>query len=331
MQNREVIISGGFGFIGSNLVAELNRRDITPYVIDSWKETDHPLKWRNVRGLRFERITVDDLDECFELRGATVVALGASVDTTESMSEALWENNVTSLLNLRKLAGRFIYASSGAVYGTAETDFSERLNPRAANPYAATKLYVDDHFFGGESAADTYGLRFFNVYGPRETAKGDMASLVTKGLMKKGPLWSDGYRYIPLSPGSTTGTQYGDGKPYWSLFEHPAGPIERDFVFVGDVVSVILHFIEAADKAIAPGLYNVGTGQSQSFESLVKAVENLPIEYVPLPDKLKGQYQRITRANVNKLREVAGYVKPFTGLVEGVEKTRSWMKEEGII
>ena len=300
----KLIVTGAFGFIGSNLVEALNRRGIVPYVIDKWK-VDDP-KWKNIRGLNFIRIDESEVGS-LTLPGEklVVVALGASVDTREGMSEALWENNVESVIRLSCHADKFIYASSGATYGLEENDFTERVvGLRAANPYAQTKLALDDYFYNKDR---TYGLRFFNVFGPREFHKGDMASLVTKGLLKQPPL-------------------YADGK--WHLFKHPSGlPISRDFVFVGDVVKAIIHFVDT--NGIKSGVYNIGSGESRSFESLVKAVEDIPIEYVDLPDALKDQYQRVTKANLTKLREVAGYKEPFLTLEEGIEKTREWLKVNG--
>ena len=648
----KLVVTGAFGFIGSNLVEALNRRGIVPYVIDKWK-VDDP-KWKNVRGLSFIRVDESEVGS-LALPGEklVVVALGASVDTREGMSEALWENNVESVIRLSRHADKFIYASSGATYGLEENDFTERvMGLRAANPYAQTKLALDDYFYGKDK---TYGLRFFNCYdekteiltergfvsikdvttddkvatlnpnndhieyhfpnkihkikhvgkmihfdskridilctpeqnlyidkrangnyelveaqqviednlyqaqikgtakwvgkikdyevipettmtdgrkmkscqekkipmdkwlsflgwflsegsvfsgngnkngkykntyyrvnisqlrnaayieeiyqlakdlgfnpqrtitgpkkgripssitihskqlyqhlvkfsehkyiprelleldssllehlfvslmkgdghvngkryttkysdfadqfqellfktgrygrktsneeniyriqipnqknpqlgncgrqevnfkevdwndyvydvtvtnhiiflrrngigywsgncfGPREFHKGDMASLVTKGLLKQSPLYADGQ---------------------WHLFKHPSGlPITRDFVFVGDVVKAIIHFIDT--NGLKSGVYNIGSGESISFESLVKAVEDLPIEYVDLPDALRGQYQRVTKANLTKLREVAGYKDPLLTLEEGIEKTREWLKVNG--
>lgn len=330
----DVIVTGGFGFIGSNVVKTLNARGIVPYVIDNWTNGD---KWRNIRGLRFNRIDESEIVYLFEKDPVTVIALGASVDTKEAMSEDLWKNNVVSLLRLwyrtEATGGRFVYASSGATYGAEEKDFRERLDLVPMCPYAATKLYLDQWFFGGETPAPrTYGLRFFNVYGPREVHKGDMASLVTKGLLKKEPLYqgkkesrtlkwrSDGV--LDISPSNET--------PHWSLFKSPVEePIQRDFIFSEDVADIVLHF--ALTDKVTEGIYNVGTGTARSFEDLVRAVDpTLSIKYTSIPDALVKQYQRKTCADITKLR-AAGYDKPFTSLEEGVAKTRAWMEEEGLV
>jgi ADP-L-glycero-D-manno-heptose 6-epimerase len=325
-----VIVTGGLGFIGSNVVLALNQRGITPFIIDNWKDNDP--KWRNINGLRFVRLTYDNLGYGDFWKGLVVIALGASVDTKEGMSEKLWENNINSITRLHEWCkwhnGKFVYASSGSVYGNEEKDFTERLDFRPRCPYAATKLHVDQMLFGDKPAPRTYGLRFFNVFGPREAHKGEMASLVTKGLLKLSPLYQSEGLYQTNGNG---GAPLKEIKEHWSLFKSPVDePIMRDFIYVQDVADIICHFMDKDD--IPEGLYNLGTGIARSFESLVKAVDpSLPIEHTPIPAALANQYQRYTCANITKLRELAKYDKPFTTLEEGIEKTRTWMKEEGLI
>lgn len=331
----KVVVTGGFGMVGSAVVAALNKRGIVPYVIDTWS---NPEKWRNVRGLRFERIDgVESNSFPFWGLKPIIVHCGASVDTKEPMTESLWENNVEYTLRLSRRASKFIYMSSMSVYGAEEKDFSERIQGLMPMcPYALTKLHVDDSIFGSELGASpyTYALRLSNVYGKREQHKGDMASLVTKGLLKKEPLYqpeiTESSLNVSRMAGGAIETIYRPARPtHWSLFKHPAGPILRDFVFADDVAEVIMRFIERDD--IPSGIYNVGHGdQPRSFEDLVTAIEKLPIEHVPLPESLKNQYQRYTCADITKLRAVLGDFK-FTNLEDGVEQVRAWMKEEGLI
>jgi ADP-L-glycero-D-manno-heptose 6-epimerase len=317
---KRITVTGGFGFIGSNLVAHLNRRGIVPDVVVRTLDE----QWRNVAGLSFKLITPDEIVD-----GSTVVALGANVDTTEPMNPTLWENNVNGLLDLwrktRVRGGRFIYASSGSVYGSEEKDFTERIHGlRPLNAYAFSKLQIDNTLFGGLKEADTYGLRFTNIYGPRERHKGDMASLVHKGLTKQFPLYgSTNHVYDLKSP----------KKPCWRLFKSHRPDIKdgeqaRDFCYVEDVCLVIEFFLEGDQ---APGLYNLGTGTARTFNDLVKAVDPaLPIEYTDMPEVLRNQYQYYAKADITKLR-AAGYKAPFLTLEEGIEKTREWMKREGQI
>ena len=328
---RDIIITGGFGFIGSNLILALNQRGIVPYVIDNWVNNDP--KARNIKGLRFIRISEYDIfDTASFPTKPIIVCLGARVDTTEKMSEGMWSDNVETPLRLEKLSSKFIYASSGAVYGNT-TDFTERLDGLTPlNDYGTTKYCLDTHLFGkGPVRPYTYGLRFTNVWGPREAHKGDMASVVTKALLKKSPIYQ-GRRNtgIQIKDSNLVEINTRDENPHWSLFKHPSGDtIRRDFIFVSDVADVIIHFIE--NEKIPSGAYNLGSGEAESFEALVKAVEDLPIEYMDIPDHLKAQYQAFTCAKIDKLRNVAGYKAPFTSIQEGVEKTRAWMKGEGLI
>lgn len=332
----EVIVTGAFGLVGSAIVEALNKRGIVPKVIDRW---DNPDKWRNVRGLRFDRINTNQIFSRLG-RSPVIIHCAASVNTKEPMSEDLWKNNVDWTLELRRLAGKFICMSSMSVYGNS-ADMTERLDCVPLCPYALTKLAVDQALFGGkEVVPNTYALRLSNVYGKREQHKGDMASLVTKGLLKKSPLYQpkqeQGARYEADRDdcGNLGNIRRIDTKAqetHWQLFAHPSGEtIKRDFLFADDIAQVVLHFLN--HDSIPSGIYNLGHGgEPRSFEDLVTAVEKLPIEYVPLPDSLKNQYQHYTKADITKLRDKADYHRPFTSLEDGIEKTRAWMKEEGLI
>ena len=193
---KSIIITGGFGFIGTSLCAYLNAKGIVPYILELQDEIEE--KWRGFSGLKF--ILLDSVDRLNDIDGPiSIVHLGARVDTREKMSRELWTNNVTLTLDLFKAAqeyqllDRFIYASSGSVYGNEERDFTERIEGlRPTNAYAATKLALDTYFDAVKPKIKTYGLRFFNVAGGREGHKGDMSSLIYKGLMKQSPFYRDG-------------------------------------------------------------------------------------------------------------------------------------------
>lgn len=303
-QNRHIVVTGGFGFIGSNLIRLLNSKGIAPYVIE--KKGPIGTKERNVTGLSFH--LVDEIP--YPGLPSTVVHLGADVDTTAPSTSALWENNVVYTLGLfarrRDYCGpipRFIYASSGATYGNEEKDFTERLDVKPMNAYAMTKLELDRRLDG---VPNVYGLRFFNVWGQRESHKGSMKSVIGRALAIK-----DGTFDI-----------FKTGRA-----DIPDGEQARDFIHVEDVCKVIWHFIETEDNS--GGLFNVGTGEATSFNQIADAL-GLAKRYVDMPEAVKDQYQYHTRADLTRLHNVAKYTAPFMTLEEGVEKTRAWMREEGL-
>jgi len=341
---KSIILTGGFGFIGSSLVEYLNKQGISPHIIENQDNVGE--KWRNFMGLRFTLL--DSIYDINKVDGpVSIVHLGANVDTREKMNRQLWRNNLTFTTDLfgaaqeYQVVDKFIYASSGAVYGNEENDFSERIRGlKPTNAYAATKLLVDNHFFGTGKKWESprvYGLRFFNVYGSgREQAKGDMASLVYKGLNRLTPLYNTGDQINPLSGGvighPLPPTGPNPKGPHWSLFKSHRpdikdGEQKRDFIHVEDICKGIYHFLTTDAPS---GIYNLGSGTARTFNDLIKAIDpNLPIEYVEMPEVLRPQYQYRTCADLTKLREVAGYKEPFLTLEEGIEKTREWLKTNG--
>jgi len=310
--SKSIILTGGFGFIGSSLCEYLNRQGISPYIIEDQENVGE--KWKNIMGLRFALL--DSIYDINKVDGPiSVIHLGANVDTREKMNRQLWQNNLTFTTDLFKVVqeyqvlDKFIYASSGAVYGGEENEFSERIEGlKPTNAYAATKLLVDNHFFGAGKKWESphvYGLRFFNVYGPREQAKGDMASLVYKGLTKQKPLYAEGE---------------------WRLFKSYRPDIKdgfqmRDFVAAMDVCKVIYFFLNGNN--VESGIYNVGSGISTPFKDLITEIDqSIPIEYIDIPDNIRSHYQYYTRADISKLRK-AGYNETFMDIKEGIK----WTKE----
>ncbi len=333
---KDIFVTGGGGFIGSNLIEALNARGIVPHVLEDWDNLGE--KWRNLRGLRYVRVTRDMIWMVPGL--ATLVHLAAKVDTREKMNPDLWHTNVEMLDEIvknwvvRDGPSKIIYASSGSVYGNEENDFSERIEGiKPTNAYAFTKWSLDQKWFGREMKDNdnVYALRFFNVYGPREQAKGDMASLVHKGLTKQAPLYETLHHTTNESINGKPSREEYRYTHRWNLFcsrrqdvEH--GQQARDFVYVGDVVNTILHFLDNSPEA---GIYNVGSGQARAFNDLVKAIDpDVDINYVAMPEVLRNQYQYHTCADLTKLR-ASGYTAPFLTLEEGIEKTRAWLKDNG--
>ena len=305
-----LIVTGGAGFIGSNLVHALNARgrdDIL--VVDDLTDGR---KFANLAGARI----ADYLDRAdFRDRIAAgadfgpvdaVFHQGACTDTTEWNGQYMFDQNFAFSKALfawcQAHEAPLIYASSAAIYGSGDDFREDAPDPRPLNVYGWSKLLFDQWLARqGDRAARVVGLRYFNVYGPREAHKGRMASVVhhfDRQLRDTGTV-----RLFGASHG------VGDG-------EH-----RRDFVFVGDVVAVNLWAFES-DRA--DGVYNVGSGQSRSFNDLARAViaahGSGRIEYIPMPADLGAAYQAFTQADITRLRR-DGYAAEFASIEEGVRKT----------
>ena len=305
-----LIATGGAGFIGSNLVHALNARgrdDIL--VVDDLTDGR---KFANLAGARI----ADYLDRAeFRERIAAgadfgpveaVFHQGACTDTTEWNGQTMLDQNFAFSKALFQWCQAhetpLIYASSAAVYGSGDDFHEDAPDPRPLNVYGWSKLLFDQWLARqGERSARAVGLRYFNVYGPREAHKARMASVVhhfDRQLRDTGTV-----RLFGASHG------VGDG-------EH-----RRDFVFVGDVAAVNLW---VAERRPASGVYNVGTGASRSFNDLARAViaahGSGRIEYIPMPADLAAAYQAFTEADIARLRR-DGYAAPFLAIEDGVKKT----------
>lgn len=304
------LITGGYGFIGSNMVAFLNKRGIVPYVLEASFD-DLGESWKNMVGLKYIHVQA--------IRGLpwgaqyALIALGAHSNTNLTETQSNFENNAYSVKDLLSyypgIFRRIVYASSAAVYGRRVDNFTEDSMPTPVNFYGFTKWRLEQ-----EARSDMVGLRFFNVYGPRETFKGPMASVVHKALSGQ----------ELLSP-----RLFSDGK--WTLFDTAAlnggQSAKRDFVYVEDVCDVIFHMIHSSNN----GIFNVGSGAARTFEDIVTIIDDKKgISYTPMSTHMQQGYQFHTCADLTKLR-AAGYVKPFTSLEEGIEKTRKFMVDRGEI
>lgn len=317
-------ITGGAGFIGSNLVRYLNTKGVRPIVYDTLSGE----KWRNLSGLSFVLRAPDQVKQLYHTD--VLVHLGANVNTKEPFNDGLWKNNFEYSLELFKKFSKVIYASSAATYGAEEKDFTERLyGLKQLNAYGFSKWALDETVFGNNCRVfnkQIYGLRFFNVYGPNETHKGDMQSVVSLAINKIKPLYRREHVTLEdVRPGDRFPPTHSIEKiDVYSLFRSTRpdvkdGEQKRDFVYVEDVADVIGFFILHDD--IPRGIYNLGSGKARSFVDLIRAVDSkASIDFVPMPDSLRSCYQYFTQADLTKLR-AAGYTKPFTELEDGVKKT----------
>jgi ADP-L-glycero-D-manno-heptose 6-epimerase len=309
-----ILVTGGAGFIGSALVAALNQRGISEIVITDLLGSDE--KWRNLTPLKFaDYLEADDFRKRIGQNQAAlgdfsaVFHLGACSATTEKNASYLIDNNfnVTKELAAWSLAKniRFIYASSAATYGDGAQGMDDqdpnlgRLRP--LNMYGYSKHLFDQHAQRKGWLDRIVGVKYFNVFGPNEDHKGDMRSLVNKA-----------YEQI-----RTTG-RVGLFKSYHPDFKD--GEQMRDFLYVKDAVEMTLHFAESATTA--GGLFNLGSGNANTWLTLTRAIFsalNLPpkIDFIEMPEALKGKYQYYTKADITKLR-TTGYRRTMTPLEDAI-------------
>jgi ADP-L-glycero-D-manno-heptose 6-epimerase len=325
------VVTGAAGFIGSRLVAALNRAGVTQVLaVDDLKEG---AKVRNLAPLEI----ADYLDrreflaqlESGRLDGSidAILHQGACSDTMEADGRTMMETNYAYSKALfewcQEEAVPFLYASSASVYGAGREFAEARENENPLNAYAYSKFLFDQYVRArlAGSQAQVAGLRYFNVYGPNETHKGRMASVAFHAFRQ---FRSQGR--VKLFVGS-------DG------FED--GGQQRDFVHVDDVVAVNLWLLENPQVS---GIFNCGTGRAQTFNEVAAAVINTVsgddqpveelaarglIEYIPFPPQLVGKYQSYTQADLGRLRE-AGYDGGFRSVQEGVAGyVRHLLQEEG--
>lgn len=330
----KMVVTGAAGFIGSNLVQGLNRRGISDIIaVDDLSDGS---KFHNLRDLRIaDYVDASDFYERFsEGRFGKVEAVfhqGACSDTMEMDGRYMMRNNYERSSQLfeacQHQGTRLLYASSAAVYGGSSRFAETPENELPLNVYGYSKLLFDQHLrsrFGDDfgrlpKGEQLVGLRYFNVYGPREQHKGRMASVAYHQFHQ--------YR--------------GEGKVklFGAYGGYGAGEQRRDFIHVDDVVAVNLWFL---DHPGASGLFNLGTGRAQAFNevslavvntlrsdqsleslALTSCVERGAIEYIDFPSALDGKYQCFTQADISALRR-KGCDHPFLDVATGVE---SYMRD----
>ncbi len=310
-----ILVTGGAGFIGSNLHAALARRDVPAVVVDWLGDAG---KWRNLaRHPPAQVVRPDALDAFLATRPPVrmVFHLGAISETTATDGDLAWETNVALSWRLWQWCAehraRFVYASSASTYGDGAADFDDDpallRGLRPLNLYGWTKHAFDLRAMAALAAGEPSppqwaGLKFFNVYGPNEYHKGRMVSVVK-------------VKHDEVAAGQPARLFRSDRAGL------PDGAQRRDFIWVGDVVDVMLWLL---DRPEVSGLFNLGTGTARTYLDLAHAVCDAAgrpraVEFVDMPQALQGQYQSFTEARMDRLR-AAGYAGQFTPLEEGVRR-----------
>jgi ADP-L-glycero-D-manno-heptose 6-epimerase len=325
-----IIVTGGAGFIGSNIVKTLNaqgRTDIIVvddlsdgrqfYNISDCDIADYLDKNDFIHRVQIDDSLLDDVDVVFHE--------GACSSTTEWDGKFMMENNYEySKILLHACLEKgipYLYASSASVYGGSEVFKEERCHEKPLNVYGYSKWQFDQYvrqlqrtYPNDTFPSQVVGFRYFNVYGPREKHKGSMASVA---FHFNNQIKNNG---ICKLFGETSG--------------YAAGEQHRDFVFVGDVVNVNLWFWKNPKQS---GIFNLGTGKCQSFNAVADAVikwhaekgkseksAHAKKEYIPFPEHLKGAYQSFTEADISLLRS-AGYSDEFYNVEQGVFEYLDWL------
>jgi ADP-L-glycero-D-manno-heptose 6-epimerase len=313
-----IIVTGAAGFIGSNILSELDAGNRGPLI--ACDNLRNGSKWLNISKIRIANYLLPTELHSFLMNNSTaikaVIHMGAVSSTTEINVDRLVANNIIFSQRLWDWCAEwqvpFIYASSAATYGSLEQDLFDRQDEaylaglRPLNAYGWSKnafdLMIASRLENGQPAPPQWaGLKFFNVYGPNEYHKGDMQSVIAKlfSTVRDGGV-------VKLFKSSRPGVE--DGQQM------------RDFIYVKDCTRVVLWLL---DNHSTSGIFNVGTGVARSFSDLVTVMglvinRSVNIEYIDMPSSLHGKYQYFTRAEMGKLRS-AGMVDHFYSLDEGIE------------
>ncbi len=315
-----IILTGGAGFIGSCILAGLNKRGIDDILVVD--HLNHELKKVNLgqkhyreyleKDVFIERIGNNEISPKVEC----VIHMGACSSTTLQDESYYVTNNLEYSKTLARWCvnhgARLIYASSAATYGVGSKGYSDEdevtrtLQP--LNFYGKSKQEFDLWVLDNGYDDRFVGLKFFNVFGPNEYHKGEMRSVICKAF--------------PMAVQEGKMRLFQSHRP-----DYADGEQKRDFIYVKDVVKVVMFFF---DSPVISGIYNVGTGKARSWNDLAKALfsalnKKPVIEYIPMPEHIRNQYQYFTEAKMEKIRRV-GFKEEFTPLEEAVEDYVSYLK-----
>ncbi len=329
-----IVVTGGRGQIGGALVRRLLSQGQKVFVVEHERHTDNSIQDVNCIFFPYKDAFLEKFEELHkQYKFTAVLHQGAISSTTASDKELLQKNNVEYSIKLIELCRKkqiyLSFASSASVYGNNKDNFESPVNEDPLNDYAASKLEVDRYIFSCSLKSDSNqlidSLRYFNVCGPDELHKlGQCSPFLTylRSLLKNGSI-------NILSGDDGTGLN--------------ANQYSRDFIYVEDVVDVVLWFMENKDGARMCGSYNVGTGETNTFLSVAKACQKiysnrqkdiqragfpfhhfLEVNCQKFPDHLKGKSQPYTKADITKLRAI-GYDKPFTDIEQLANNYLTWL------
>jgi len=312
-----IVVTGAAGFIGSNILADLEEHEVGPLIAVDWLGVTE--KWRNLAKRRLAAILVPEQLPAFLEENAhdirAVVHMGAISATTELDVDRLVERNVHATVSLwdwcTKHEKSFIYASSAATYGALETGFDDTDNPqvlaalRPLNAYGWSKKVTDDILLsratlGKPTPPQWVGLKFFNVYGPNEYHKDDQRSVAHK-------LFEQISASQPIKLFKSYRPDIADGEQ------------RRDFVYVKDCTLIIRWLLQRPNIS---GIFNLGSGKARSFLDIARGLASTMsveprVEFIEMPEQLRPRYQYFTEADVSKLRS-KGYNASFHSLEEGI-------------
>lgn len=312
-----IVVTGGAGFIGSNIVKGLNERGISDIIVVD--DLTDGTKFVNLVDCQIaDYMDINEFrtklanDELPPLKA--VFHEGACSSTTEWNGQYMLDNNFTYSKELlhycQKNGVQFLYASSAATYGGSAEFIEEPQFEKPLNVYGYSKLLFDQYVRARESELKTQvvGFRYFNVYGPREQHKGSMASVAFHHHQQ---------------------VQVGENPKLFGAYDgYEAGMQSRDFIYVGDVVACNLWFFDHPEVS---GVFNLGTGRAEPFKAIADTVIDFygkgQIDYIDFPDSLKGRYQSFTQADITRLRE-AGFDHRFHTVAEGVQAYLEWLTKE---
>ncbi|MBF0504959.1 MAG: ADP-glyceromanno-heptose 6-epimerase [Candidatus Omnitrophica bacterium] len=319
-----IVVTGAAGFIGSCLVAQLNKRGRQDIIVVDHYHGDSDPKKKNLMNKRYQRyydkaeyLKLLKRDQ-FDFDVECILHMGACSSTTLQDADYFEKNNYEYSCTVAQWAlknnARLIYASSAATYGDGALGYKdeESLIPKLLplNLYGESKQKFDCWVLNNGYQAKMTGLKFFNVFGPNEYHKGDMKSVVAKAYDR---VVSEG----KIALFKSYDPKYKDGEQM------------RDFIYVKDALDVVLYFMEHPQ---INGIFNLGTGQASTWNELAlalfAAVHQEPhIEYIEMPEILRGRYQYFTQADMTKLRK-SGYTKAFTSLEDAVKDYSGYLKNQ---